>query len=153
MKPPPIRKRDSKRESSDWRSWIGVRLRILRQASRLTQAQLAELIGADINTISNIERGASAPDYATVEALADAFELKSVDVVTGRKDLQTALADGDIPDPLATALRAQLKQTGITTALLGSQELQGLSAEYEQRLAALEEMFRELQREIREKRK
>lgn len=55
------------------REEIGARIRLYRKSRNLSQAKLAEMIGVKQNTISSYESGERAPDYDTIEALADAF--------------------------------------------------------------------------------
>jgi transcriptional regulator with XRE-family HTH domain len=52
------------------RNQLGGRLRELREARGLTQAQLAHLLGKSLETISNFERGKTLPSLVTLEQLA-----------------------------------------------------------------------------------
>ncbi len=52
---------------------IGARIRALRQALRLTQAEVAEKIGIDSSFYGQIERGANAPSLKTLFAIAAAL--------------------------------------------------------------------------------
>jgi transcriptional regulator with XRE-family HTH domain len=47
-----------------------------RERAGLTQAQLAERIDKSVQLIGGIERGASAPSFDTLEAMASTFELQ-----------------------------------------------------------------------------
>ena len=57
---------------------FGTNLRNFRKVKRLTQAQLAEKAELAAVTISQIERGAATPSFATIERLADILEVPAV---------------------------------------------------------------------------
>jgi transcriptional regulator with XRE-family HTH domain len=57
---------------------IGIRIRAHRLERRLTQEQLAEMIDRSVETVSNLERGISIPNEATLRRLAQCLEV-SVD--------------------------------------------------------------------------
>ena len=50
---------------------IGLRVKAARQQKGLTQAQLAEAIDKAFETISNIERGKTAPNFSTLHDIAN----------------------------------------------------------------------------------
>ena len=54
---------------------FGRRLRYLRRQRDLTQEQLAEAAGISVDLVSNIERGANAPSFATLQLLAKVLKL------------------------------------------------------------------------------
>jgi transcriptional regulator with XRE-family HTH domain len=54
---------------------IGYRVKTLRHQHGLTQAQLAEAIDKAFETISNLERGKTAPNFSTLQDIADVFEV------------------------------------------------------------------------------
>jgi len=53
---------------------IGSRIRAARMAKKLTQEQLAELIGKSVQTVSSLERGKSLPALDTLATLAQALD-------------------------------------------------------------------------------
>ena len=55
---------------------FGERLRSLRQLEALTQAELAEKADISFEHVNKMERGAAAPSFATICALADALEVE-----------------------------------------------------------------------------
>lgn len=75
---------------------IGRRLRSLRQQRVLTQAQVAERAGLDVNYISQIERGRRDPSLSSLSALAKAFGLSLADLFA---------EDAAAKSPIADALR------------------------------------------------
>ena len=54
---------------------IGLRVKAARQQKGLTQAQLAEAIDKAFETISNIERGKTAPNFSTLHDIANVLGL------------------------------------------------------------------------------
>ena len=62
---------------------IGKRLKELRQEKHLLQKELANKVNLSQQTISLYESGKRQPDYATLERLADFFEV-TTDYLLGR---------------------------------------------------------------------
>lgn len=54
---------------------LGVRLRAVREKRKLTQEELAEMIGMSNNFISNIERNYSIPSLETLVKICNALEI------------------------------------------------------------------------------
>jgi transcriptional regulator with XRE-family HTH domain len=54
---------------------IGYRVKTLRHQHGLTQAQLAEAINKAFETISNLERGKTAPNFSTLADIAAVFKV------------------------------------------------------------------------------
>jgi transcriptional regulator with XRE-family HTH domain len=78
-----ILSRDERRKDDKWKRRVGAGIKRCRTGHGLTQAELGRRTGLDWTTISNIERGETAPDFATIDAIADVLEV-SVDWLTGR---------------------------------------------------------------------
>ena len=66
-------------------SLFGDRLKALRTEERLTQKQLADSLGLAFSTISMYERGTREPDFETMEAIADYFNV-SMDYLYGKSN-------------------------------------------------------------------
>ena len=64
---------------------IGLRVRAYRLERKLTQEQLAEMIDRSVETISNLERGVSIPNEATLHRLATIFEASLDDLLAERR--------------------------------------------------------------------
>lgn len=60
--------------AGDLKSHIGVRVKQARRRRKLTQAEIAEKLGKSVETISNIERGASWTSLQLLEAIAEELE-------------------------------------------------------------------------------
>lgn len=69
---------------------VGKMISTIRKERRLSQAQLAELVGISKQAISNYERGEREPDYVTLEAIADALNV-AVSMLISRERQQQAL--------------------------------------------------------------
>lgn len=77
-------------------------LKELRKKARLTQAELAKLIGVNQNTYSYWENGKTKIDNATLAKLADYFNV-TVDYLLGRTTASTA-ENKKTPDANATSV-------------------------------------------------
>jgi transcriptional regulator with XRE-family HTH domain len=64
------------------------RLKMLREKSGRTQKEIAEFIGVKKSTISMYEIGKREPDYETLKAICDIFDVDT-DYMLGRKDRTT----------------------------------------------------------------
>ncbi len=53
----------------DIKKSVGLKIKEFRDAKNLTQADLAELTGRSVDTISHLERGISLPNFRTLELL------------------------------------------------------------------------------------
>ena len=85
---------------------IGARVRGLRQALKLTQAEVAERIGIDPSFYGQIERGTNVPSLRTLFAIAGVLRVEPADLLPKSGDRPGA-------DPLMTkslgALLSRLK--------------------------------------------
>lgn len=64
---------------------IGRRIRALRQARKLTQAQVAEAVGIDPSFYGQVERGTNTPSLKTFLAVADVLEVDPAELLPSRK--------------------------------------------------------------------
>ena len=70
---------------------INENLKLLRQASGMTQAEVAELISVTRQTVSSYESGRTQPDIETLKRLAEAYQADLHDVLYGGNRLQRQL--------------------------------------------------------------
>lgn len=68
------------------------RLTELRESRNMQQKDLQELLHVSSGTASNYEKGRHEPDFDTLVAIADLFEV-SVDYILGRTDFKQLLTD------------------------------------------------------------
>ena len=61
---------------SDFKKLIGKRIQIIRKSKKLTQEQLAEIIGIETPSLSYLETGKYAPSVETLQKLAFALNVK-----------------------------------------------------------------------------
>ena len=66
------------------------RLKELREANKMTQGQLGDKISTTRQSISNYEKGKREPDYITLEALADTFNV-DINYLLGKTNKTTFL--------------------------------------------------------------
>ena len=64
---------------------FGQRLKAIRTEKGLKQSDLSESLGTDFRSVSNWERGVSAPNLDLLVKLADILDV-SLDYLAGRKD-------------------------------------------------------------------
>ena len=55
---------------------LGLRIREIRKLNKLTQEQLAEKIGIEIPSLSNIENGKNYPNSETIEKIAKGLKVE-----------------------------------------------------------------------------
>jgi transcriptional regulator with XRE-family HTH domain len=89
---------------------IGARIRSLRQALRLTQAEVAERIGIDPSFYGQIERGTNVPSLKTLFAIAAALKTEPAKLLPParpepHKDPLMTAALGDLLSRLKPAKR------------------------------------------------
>ena len=73
---------------------LGERLKFLRKQKDVTQEELAARAGVGKQAISQYERGIRTPDYETLGALSDFFNV-STDYLIGKSDVTIRLLDTD----------------------------------------------------------
>lgn len=72
------------------------RLRTLRKQNLLSQQELADKMGVSKQTISQYERGVREPDFESLEALCDIFNVSS-DYILGKVNITMRfLTEGDL---------------------------------------------------------
>jgi transcriptional regulator with XRE-family HTH domain len=88
---------------------IGARIRALRLASKLTQAEVAERCGIDPSFYGQIERGANVPSLRTLFAVAEVLRVEPADLLPrigrGGADAATTAALGSVLSRLKPAKR------------------------------------------------
>jgi transcriptional regulator with XRE-family HTH domain len=65
---------------------LGKRIASLRKAKKLTQEQLAEVVGHSVEFISLVERGVNAPSVAGLEKFAKALKVEVKELFTFKKE-------------------------------------------------------------------
>lgn len=71
---------------------LGVKIRILRKAAGITQAQLAEAADISVNFMGYIERGQRTPSIATLEQIAKALKVAPKELFEFPNDEESELA-------------------------------------------------------------
>jgi transcriptional regulator with XRE-family HTH domain len=65
---------------------IGARIRTMRKSRKMTQEDLAKSIGQSASSITMYETGRREPDFETLEALADVFNVPMAYIVSGEQE-------------------------------------------------------------------
>ena len=68
---------------------IGMRIRTMRKSRRMTQEDLARAIGQSASSITMYETGRRSPDYETLEALADVFNVPLTSIIGDDSPVQS----------------------------------------------------------------
>lgn len=79
---------------------LGEKIKELRKTRKLTQEQLAELVGIDSKNISKIENGNNYPAPETISAIADALGVNIYELFIFNKDISYA----EMKDEIITSL-------------------------------------------------
>jgi transcriptional regulator with XRE-family HTH domain len=83
---------------------IGARIRAIRSAARLTQAEVAEKAGLDASFFGQLERGANVPSLRSLYAIAAALLVEPADL------LPRLVKGKSASDPVLKALDAALSR-------------------------------------------
>ncbi|WP_083509150.1 helix-turn-helix domain-containing protein [Planococcus rifietoensis] len=67
---------------------LSQRMKSLRSKKKLTQSELAKILGVARTTYAMYEQGQREPDYETLQKIADYFEV-TVDYLLGREEKKT----------------------------------------------------------------
>lgn len=90
---------------------FGRRLKVLRKANKLNQAELAEKVGIETKYLSNIETGRRSPSFEKIVALADALQVPVSALFSFDHDeVDPKVLKRRIEASLAKATPQQLKQ-------------------------------------------
>ncbi|MDR1619652.1 MAG: helix-turn-helix domain-containing protein [Clostridiales bacterium] len=115
---------------------LGSNLKRLRREKRLTQDELARLTGVSTSAISMYEQGRREPDYKTLAALADIFQV-STDRLLGRGAVTNQgeeSAKGDRREPPDDALAEEFVLLCREAGYLPPEERQELLEDYRRTL-------------------
>jgi len=70
---------------------IAKRIKALRMSRGISQAELARLINCAQSTIAMYETGKRAPDFDTIDYLADVFNVSAYDILFSEAEIKTLL--------------------------------------------------------------
>ena len=92
---------------------IGTRIRAMRKSRQMTQEDLAKAIGQSPSSITMYETGRREPDFETMEALADVFNVPLASLVAGEDQLAKILEDYYTPEDEPHTVEARILAKGI----------------------------------------
>ena len=78
---------------------IGIRIRTMRKSRRMTQGDLAKVLGQSSSSITMYETGRRSPDYETLETLADIFNVPLSFIVGDNNDTDSEAFISSQVDP------------------------------------------------------
>ena len=90
---------------------IGIRIRTMRKSRGLTQEDLAKAICQSPSSITMYETGRREPDFETLEALADAFNIPISSLIPERAEYTTGsiLRENDMDKPKNDDIRLLIR--------------------------------------------
>lgn len=71
------------------REEIGLRIRTMRKSRNMTQEDLAKAIDQSASSITMYETGRRQPDFETLEAMADVFNVTLGSIISGETRIET----------------------------------------------------------------
>lgn len=102
---------------------IGIRVKTARKNQHISQSALAEKVGRTKETISNIERGLTAPTIETLERLGKALDVPLVEFFEGYDSTRTDIRHLE----LETAIRDLLKHLTLRDLKIAQQQILALA--------------------------
>lgn len=88
---------------------MGLKIRDLREAKNLTQAELAEITGLSDRTISRIEVGRVSPEFGTIEAVANALDITLDYLINDKADISKEIYINEITEKIKRCNVKELK--------------------------------------------
>lgn len=92
---------------------IGTRIRTMRKSRQMTQEDLARAIGQSPSSITMYETGRREPDFETMEALADAFNVPIASLIADENQFARILEDYYTPEDEPRTPEARILAKGI----------------------------------------
>lgn len=100
---------------------LRIRLKELREAKHISQAQLAKAVGVGQSTVGMWESGKSVPEYKTLLKVADYFQV-TVDYLMGKTAVPTTVAPNIVRIPVLGAIPAGIPLEAIEE-IIGWEEI------------------------------
>jgi len=100
-------RRRARGAENEWKRRLGNAVKRAREATAMSQGALASKIGVTTGTISEIERGVTAPSVPVAWKIADALETP-LDVLLGRVDSRTGAINLNTEVPIRDQGRVRL---------------------------------------------
>lgn len=108
---------------------IGLSVREMRKARKLTQARLAEMTARTEDTISQIERGVSVPSIETLVAVCEALDV-TLDTIVTISTLDDHTDEHSVLFRKAVAILTKLQTAELKVAILQIEALSSLNKKY-----------------------
>jgi len=100
----------------DIKKSVGLKIKEFRETSGMTQADLAEITGRSVDTISHLERGLSLPNFRTLELLSENLDIPMRDFFPASKAELKSAKRASLHGRLV-ALANSLNQRDLETAV------------------------------------
>lgn len=113
-----------------------------RKQLKLNQNERAEIMGMRAETLNNIEKGRTEPQYSTVKKIAETLNVGYLDLLTSSKEIKEAIKKEVLEEYLENKQEAQIDEKEAEIKSLDGIILDN----FEERLQDLEERMEQLEK-------
>ncbi len=113
-----------------------------RKQLKLNQSERAEIMGMRVETLNNIEKGRTEPQYSTVKKIAETLNVGYLDLLTSSKEIKEAIKKEVLEEYLENKQETQIDEKEAEIKSLDGIILDN----FEERLQDLEERMEQLEK-------
>ncbi len=113
-----------------------------RKQLKLNQSERAEIMGMRVETLNNIEKGRTEPQYSTVKKIAETLNVGYLDLLTSSKEIKEAIKKEVLEEYLENKQETQIDEKEAEIKSLDGIILDN----FEERLQDLEERMEKLEK-------
>lgn len=113
-----------------------------RKQLKLNQSERAEIMGMRVETLNNIEKGRTEPQYSTVKKIAETLNVSYLDLLTSSKEIKEAIKKEVLEEYLENKQETQIDEKEAEIKSLDGIILDN----FEERLQDLEERMEQLEK-------
>ena len=81
-----------------------------RKQLKLNQSERAEIMGMRVETLNNIEKGRTEPQYSTVKKIAETLNVSYLDLLTSSKEIKEAIKKEVLEEYLENKQETQIDE-------------------------------------------
>ena len=113
-----------------------------RKQLKLNQSERAEIMGMRVETLNNIEKGRTEPQYSTVKKIAETLNVGYLDLLTSSKEIKEAIKKEVLEEYLENKQETQIDEKEAEIKSLDGIILDN----FEERLQDLEERMEQIEK-------
>ena len=113
-----------------------------RKQLKLNQSERAEIMGMRVETLNNIEKGRTEPQYSTVKKIAETLNVSYLDLLTSSKEIKEAIKKEVLEEYLENKQETQIDEKEAEIKSLDGIILDN----FEERLQDLEERMEQIEK-------